>query len=69
MSGQVLHLERHGICDSLLHSLQHLPARIHVDKEEACITKSLVCSMHTFCLIEEYGVLRKLGFPMGPMSI
>ncbi len=31
-SGRVLHLKRHGICDFLLHTLQHLPARIHVEK-------------------------------------
>jgi hypothetical protein len=31
-SDRVLHLKRHGICDSLLHMLQHLSARIHVGK-------------------------------------
>ena len=28
-------------CDSLLHRPQHLPARIHADKEEACDTTSM----------------------------
>ena len=30
-SGRALHLKRHGICDSILHNLQHIPVRIHAE--------------------------------------
>jgi hypothetical protein len=46
--GRVLHLKRYGICDSFLHKLQHLPARIHVEKRRHAIRSAH--ALHAYVL-------------------
>lgn len=53
-SGQVLHLERHGICDFLLHKLQHLPARIHMEKRRHATRSACVLSNGRLWRIQDW---------------
>lgn len=65
-SGRVLHLKRHGICDFLLHNSQHLPARIHEDREESMRHEELVCNMDMFLFNSKKWAQRgSLGFLWG----